>query len=191
MKATDHGRTLDTDAVSGSCHANPVPPPPDCSPDGATCVFFDDGSDPTKAASVAAMADVAIVFLSTDSSEGSDRRSLSLDGNGDSLVPAVAKAATSARTVVAATTPGAVLMPWKDEVAAITTAFMPGQEYGNALADVIFGNVNPSAKLPLTFPLTENQVGFTQEQWPGVNKVRCWVLPCATRGRREGRREQR
>ena len=68
--------------------------------------------------------------------------------------------------------PGAVLLPWRDDVAAITTAFMPGQEYGHALTDVLFGDVNPSAKLPLTFPAEEHQVGFTKEQWPGGNLVR-------------------
>ena len=101
---------------------------------------------------------MALVFLSTDSSEGSDRASLSLDGNGDTLVPAIAAVVP---TAVLTTVPGAVLTPWRDAVDAITTAFMPGQEYGNALADVLFGAVNPSAKLPLTFPTKENEVGTT------------------------------
>ena len=70
---------------------------------------------------------VAIVFVSTDSSEGSDRKSLSYDGNADDLVAGVAKAQKN--TVVVGVNPGAALMPWASQVAAIFTAFMPGLEY--------------------------------------------------------------
>jgi beta-glucosidase len=66
--------------------------------------------------------------------------------------------------------PGAALTPWRNSVDAITFGFMPGQEYGNALADVLFGDVNPSAKLPLTLPTRENEVNFTESDWPGVGK---------------------
>jgi beta-glucosidase len=66
------------------------------------------------------------------------------------------------------TTPGAILMPWSKSVKGILTNFLPGQQAGNAIADVLFGDVNPSAKLPLTFPNKENEIGFTQEQWPGI-----------------------
>jgi len=69
---------------------------------------------------------------------------------------------------VCTTVPGAVLLPWSDAVDAITMAFMPGQEYGHALSDLLFGSINPSAKLPLTLPNTENEVNFTASQWPGV-----------------------
>ena len=60
-------------------------------------------------------------------------------------------------------TPGAVLMPWVQRVSAVVVLFMPGQEYGNALADVLFGFVNPSARLPVTMPNSDNEIGFTGE----------------------------
>lgn len=51
------------------------------------------------------------------------------------------------------------------------TPFMPGQEYGNAITDVLFGDVNAAAKLPITFPKTENEMEFNQSQWPGTNGI--------------------
>jgi len=169
MKSTDNGRTADPYAISGSCHAHPPPPPPECTPDGTKCVYFADGSDAAAAAALAAAADVALVFAATFSSEGADRASLSLDGNADALVRAVA--ARARKTAVCVSVPGAVLTPWREEVHALTAAFMPGQEYGNALADVLFGSTNPSAKLPLTFPTKENEVNFNASEWPGVDNV--------------------
>ena len=80
-----------------------------------------------------------------------------------------AAAAANPRTIVVVTTPGAALMPWARNVSAIVVNFMPGQEAGNALADVLFGDVNPSARLPVTMPNIENEVNFTQSQYP----VRC------------------
>ena len=57
---------------------------------------------------------------------------------------------------------GAFLTPWRDSVDAIVTNFMPGQEAGNALADVLFGAVNPSARLPITLPNKDNEQGMTE-----------------------------
>jgi len=67
--------------------------------------------------------------------------------------------------------PGACLTPWKNSVNSILHGFFPGETYGNALADVLFGEVNPSAKLPLTMPNIENEVQFTESEYPGVDKV--------------------
>ena len=77
------------------------------------------------------------------------------------------KAAAANRTVVVAVTPGAILTPWRDSVAAIVVAFMPGQQYGHAIADVLLGRTAPAGKLPVTFPAEENQVGFTNLSWGG------------------------
>ena len=134
---------------------------------GGGRVAYDDGSDPARAAALAAQADVALVFVATDSSEGADRRSLSLDDGADALIAAVA--AANPKTVVAAVAPGAVLTPWRDAVAAVTLAFMPGQEYGHALSDVLFGVTSPSAKLPLTMPTSEDDLNLTAAMWPGVD----------------------
>ena len=64
--------------------------------------------------------------------------------------------------------PGAVLTPWTDDAAAVLTMFMPGLEMGNALSDILYGDVNPSGRLPLTFPNIDNEQNFTQSQWPGL-----------------------
>ena len=69
---------------------------------------------------------------------------------------------------MAAVAPGAVLTPWRHAVAAATLAFLPGQEYGNALADVLLGATSPSAKLPLTLPASEDDLNLTAPMWPGV-----------------------
>ena len=102
--------------------AAPAPPPvANCS--AGKCVHYDDGKDWDLAAALAAKADVTIVFVSTTSSEGADRTTLSLGDDGNKLVAALA-AATS-RLVVVMVHPGAVLTPWRDGAAAIVAAFMP------------------------------------------------------------------
>ncbi len=65
-------------------------------------------------------------------------------------------------------TQGAVLLPWTDTVQSVIAMFMPGQEAGNAAADILFGDVNPSARLPVTFPNKDNEVDFTPQQYPGI-----------------------
>ena len=109
---------------------------------------------------------VAIVFVSTSSAEGSDRRSLSYSSGIDAMVAQVA--AEQPNTVVIAVTPGAVLMPWASSVASILMPFMPGQGFGDAIANILFGVVSPSGRLPLTMPNKDNEMGWTAEQWPGV-----------------------
>ena len=145
----------------------PPSPPPTCSKDGSVCVHYNDGSDLATAAAAAAAADVALVFVGTSSEEGGDRGSLAL-GSQDALVAAVA-AVAGKKTAVVAVTPGALLTPWRRNVSAVLTPFMPGQAYGDAIAAVLFGDVNPSAKLPVTFPNVENETQFSLQQWPGVH----------------------
>eukprot|EP00049_Salpingoeca_infusionum_P023640 m.13209 g.13209 ORF g.13209 m.13209 type:complete len:698 (+) comp5915_c1_seq1:277-2370(+) len=149
--------SINSAPVASACNAENV------------CVLYDDGSNTTTSAKVASMADVALVFVATSSSEGSDRANLQFGGGQDDLVTVVA--ANQRNTVVVGTTPGAVLLPWSEDVSAILINFMPGQELGNAVADVLFGDVNPSGRLPLTFPNVENEVGFTTRQYPGLNNA--------------------
>ncbi len=131
-------------------------------------VTYSDGKDPAVAAGVAKAASVAIVFASTVEGEGHDRPNLELPGNQDDLVKAVA--AANPKTIVVLNTGGPVLMPWVGEVRGIIEAWYPGQEDGNAIAAILYGDINPAGKLPLTFPLTADKIPTgTPQQWPGVN----------------------
>jgi beta-glucosidase len=94
-------------------------------------ILFDNGSDPATAAATAAKADVAIVFGYYTESEGANRSSLDLDGNGDSLIASVA--AANSRTVAVLETGGPTLMPWLDQVSAVIEAWYPGVQLGNAM----------------------------------------------------------
>ena len=76
--------------------------------------------------------------------------------------------ASQPRTVVCVASPGAVLLPWSRGAAAILATFMPGPQAGPAIPSLLYGEVNPSGKLPLTFPNKENELNFSPEQWPGV-----------------------
>ena len=116
-------------------------------------VEYDAGTDLETAAKLAAASDVAVVFVSQHTSEGRDVPNLSLPGNQDELVSRVA--AANAHTVVVLETGGPVLMPWIDKVSAALEAWYPGIRGGEAIASVLFGDVNPSGKLPVTFPKTE------------------------------------
>jgi beta-glucosidase len=113
-------------------------------------VHFDSGADPEKAASLAAKADVAIVFAYQWESEDMDLPTLSLPENQDSLISKVA--AANPHTVVVLETGGPVTMPWAGQVSAILEAWFAGSKGSDAVANVLFGDVNPSAKLPVTFP---------------------------------------
>ena len=106
-----------------------------------------------RAVAAAVASDVAIVcvgFGGDWQSEGFDRRNMDLPGKQDELVEQVA--AANPRTIVVLNTGSPVTMPWLEQVAAVVQAWYPGQECGNAIADVLFGDTNPSGKLPQTFP---------------------------------------
>ncbi len=133
-------------------------------------VTLDDGSDPARAAQLAKDADVSIVMVGDNQREGKDQPNLSLEGNQDALIEAVA--AANPRTVVVVKSGGPVLMPWSAKVPAILQAWYPGQQDGEAVAGVLFGDVNPSAKLPITFPAKETDTpANTPAQYPGINGV--------------------
>jgi beta-glucosidase len=108
------------------------------------------------AAALAAASDVAVVVVGTTAeveSEGFDRASLSLPGRQDELVRRVA--AANPRTVVVVNSGAPVLLPWAGDVAAVLLCWFGGQEFGNALADVLMGETEPGGRLPMTWPATE------------------------------------
>jgi beta-glucosidase len=122
-----------------------------------------------RAVSLAASSDVAIVCVGFDGqwqSEGFDRPDMELPGEQNTLIERVA--AVNAQTIVVLNTGSPSTMPWIDQVAAVVQAWYPGQECGNAIADVLFGKVNPSGKLPQTFPvrLSDNPAYLN---FPGEN----------------------
>lgn len=116
-------------------------------------VQYDPGTDPASAAALAKKADVAIVFAHQWESEGMDLDNLSLPEHQDDLIARVA--AANPHTIVVLETGSPVTMPWADHVSTILEAWYGGSRGAEALARVIFGEVNPSAKLPITFPRTE------------------------------------
>ncbi|RZT09472.1 beta-glucosidase [Duganella sp. CF402] len=119
-------------------------------------VTYNDGKDPAAAARAAADADVVLVFAQQWVGEALDAVSLSLPDNQDALIASVAKA--NPKTVVVLETSGPVLMPWVDQAAGIVQAWYPGTAGGEAIARVLFGEVNPSGHLPATFPASESQL---------------------------------
>ena len=116
-------------------------------------VKFDPGTDTAAAAALAKSSQVAIVFVTQHESEGMDLKTLALPDNQDALIEAVA--AANPRTIVVIESGGAVLMPWLDKVAAVVEAWFPGIRGSEAIANVLFGDVNPSGRLPITFPKRE------------------------------------
>ena len=119
-------------------------------------VSFVDGRDPAAAAAAAKAADVAIVFATQWQTEAQDAPSLSLPDNQDAVIAAVAKA--NPHSVVVLETGGPVLMPWVNDVAGIVQAWYPGQRGGEAIARVLFGQVDDSGRLPISFPRTIAQL---------------------------------
>ncbi|KXU85183.1 glycosyl hydrolase [Paraburkholderia monticola] len=126
-------------------------------------VTFVDGTNASAAATAAAKADVAIVFATQWETEGADLSSLSLPSNTtdsynqsydqNALITAVA--AQAKRVIVVLENGSPVLMPWLGNVHGVLEAWYPGVQGGQAIADLLFGDVNPSGKLPITFPVQD------------------------------------
>ena len=116
-------------------------------------VRFNSGDDPVAAAALARECDVALVFAPQWTSEGMDLPSLSLPNNQDALIQQVA--AANPHTVVILETGTAVTMPWAEKTGGIVEAWYGGSKGAEAVANILFGDVNPSAKLSMTFPLSE------------------------------------
>jgi beta-glucosidase len=119
-------------------------------------VQFDAGTQAASAASLAKSADIAIVFADQYMSESGDAASLSLPGGQDELISAVA--AANPHTIVVLITGNPVTMPWIDRVAGVMEAWYPGIAGGQAIANIIFGDVVPSGKLPITFARSESDL---------------------------------
>ena len=130
-------------------------------------VSFVDGSDPAAAAAAARGADLAIVVATQWTTEAEDPEGIALEGNQDALIAAVA--AANPKTAVVLTTAGPVLMPWIDRIPAVIEAWYPGQRGGEAIARVLFGEVNPSGRLPITFPAASSQA--PRPIVPGMEQV--------------------
>jgi beta-glucosidase len=119
----------------------------------AAKVEYATGEDVEAAARLAASADVAIVFAWQTRTEGQDLPDLSLPAGQDDLIRKVS--AANPRTVVVLQTGGSVLAPWAPQVGAILAAWYPGNRGGEAIANILFGRVNPSGRLPISFPRAE------------------------------------
>ena len=119
-------------------------------------VNYDDGTDFAAAAKLASTSDVAIVFVYQHTHEGADLKDLSLPDHQDELVKQVA--AANPHTIVVLENGDPVLMPWLNSVQAILESWYPGQRGGEAIANILFGDVNPSGKLPISFPKSESDL---------------------------------
>jgi beta-glucosidase len=127
-----------------------------------------DGGHANEAAQLAALADIAIVCVGQQTGEGGDRANLTLPDDQNALVSAVA--AANPRTIVVLYEGAGTVLPWIAQVPAALSAWYPGEQGSAALARILFGDVNPSGKLPVTFPAATNQVpANTAWQYPGTN----------------------
>jgi beta-glucosidase len=113
-------------------------------------IEFDPGLSPAEAALAARRAEVAVAFAIRVEGEGADGADLALPWGQDAVIAAVA--AANPNTVVVLETGNPVAMPWRDSVNAIMQAWYPGQAGARAIAEILAGQVNPSGRLPITFP---------------------------------------
>ena len=119
-----------------------------------------------KAVEAARTSHAAVVFVGEQLGEGNDKMFFNLPGDQNKLIEEIAKA--NSRTIVVLHTSTPVAMPWLDKVEAVIQAWYPGQEAGTSIADVLFGDVNPSGRLPVTFPGNEKQgPAFHWMSYPG------------------------
>ncbi len=126
-------------------------------------VTFDDGRYIASAVAAAKAADVVVVFGNQWMGEGEDAFDLSLPNGQDELIAAVTAANPNA--IVVLQTGGPVSMPWLNDAGAVVEAWYSGAKGGEAIADVLFGAVNPSGRLPMTFPASLSQ--YPREALPG------------------------
>jgi beta-glucosidase len=163
----------------------------------AATVTYNDGSDIAGAAALARQSQIAIVMVGNTPRETRDLKTLSLpvvparnpppdpcnpeEGacpenspgssvtDQEALVPAIL--AANPNTVVVLKTSGMVLMPWLKDAPALLEAWFPGQDDGDAVAEVLFGLITPSGKLPVTFGNTAREAAYaTEAQYPGIHE---------------------
>jgi beta-glucosidase len=132
-------------------------------------VEFDAGANVESAAALAKRSDIAIVFVYQWESEGMDLENLSLPVKQDDLIAAVA--AANPKTVVVLETGTAVTMPWLDKVGAVLEAWYAGSKGAAAVANILAGDVNPSGKLPMTFPKSEADLPHPNLIKPGPGQT--------------------
>jgi beta-glucosidase len=130
-------------------------------------VAYNPGIDPASAAALAKSSELAIVFVNQFTAEDADFP-LVLPDNQDALVKAVAQA--NPRTVVVIESGTTITMPWVSDVKAILAAWYPGIGGGQAIANILFGAVNPSGKLPITF--AKSEADLPHPELPGLDLAR-------------------
>ncbi|HXE33823.1 MAG TPA: glycoside hydrolase family 3 C-terminal domain-containing protein [Verrucomicrobiae bacterium] len=132
-------------------------------------VQFDSGANLESAAALAKSSDVAIVFVYQWESEGMDLANLSLPVKQDDIIEAVA--AANPKTIVVLETGTAVTMPWIDKVGAVLEAWYAGSKGADAVVNILNGDANPSAKLPMTFPKSEADLPHPKLTQPGPGQT--------------------
>jgi beta-glucosidase len=132
-------------------------------------VRFASGADPAATAALAKQSDVAIVFVHQWTSEDFDLSNLSLPDNQDAMIDQVASA--NPRTIVVIESGSAVTMPWIDKVSGVLEAWYAGSKGADAVANILFGDVNPSGKLPMTFPRSEADLPHPREVIPSPSML--------------------
>ncbi|HET9819193.1 MAG TPA: glycoside hydrolase family 3 C-terminal domain-containing protein [Rhodanobacteraceae bacterium] len=132
-------------------------------------VNFADGNDIAAAAQLAARSDVAVVFVEQWAGESFDVPTLALPDNQDALVEAVARA--NPHTIVVLENNGPVAMPWLTRVGAVLEAWYPGAAGGEAIARLLYGDVNPSGRLPVSWPRDASQLPRLQISGAGLAAI--------------------
>lgn len=130
-------------------------------------VVYDDGTDPARAAKLAAQSELALVFADQWTTESWDVQDLNLPKNQDATIDAVA--AANKKTVVVLLTGGPVVMPWLDKVGAVVEAWFPGTAGGEAIARVLTGEVDATGRLPVSFP--KSVADLPRPKLDGVGKA--------------------